>query len=677
MSSALVLPLLGSFHARAQADAVIRVSSAQGEPGEEVTLDFRGDLSEPARTILVQFDVLAAAAEFLRVDVQNTASEHVHPRGIFFNPRLFKGGYMAGVDFIMETGQVGPGDDLLLFRAVFRIRHDAAPGESPVSFPASHVTTVGGRTLPTTVVSETRLTVLPPSGPRPVGGLVCTASSRGVSLSWSSVETYDAIHVLRDGVPLEVLPGDAASHSDAPPPGPTRYEVLGTRGGERSLRLACEVLVDVPRPEPIADLQCSISESGVGLVWTNGEAYDAISVLRNGRAIAEVPGSATSHDDPLRTDLFTIYTVRGRKDGVETLPSSCRVNELSDRFLLWADDVRAVPGQARVEVPFFITNPEPLSGLQVALRVDPAGARISELSVDGTASDSAQYDYFAYQKTVLDRGETAAGLLFDHTPPKGFLFPPGGHQHFLTLRVDLLPETASGHSIPVELGRTGKPFGSPRLGCWISVSKGPGHDLGMEPDLQEGSILIGQSPVPELEGARAIRGGGEGGGAVGGAGNPGDAIRLSWRNGGAYDRIRIERDGEFLTEIPGDAENHLDSNPGPGVHRYRLVALQGEASSFPAVVWARPEGIPGTFVRGDADGDEIVGLTDAVFIVQALLLGGPQPGCFDAADGDDNGRLDLTDAIVVLLHLYRGGGPLPPPGSDPWFDPTDDALSCG
>src|SRR5437867_4464910 len=45
-----------------------------------------------------------------------------------------------------------------------------------------------------------------------------------------------------------------------------------------------------------------------------------------------------------------------------------------------------------------------------------------------------------------------------------------------------------------------------------------------------------------------------------------------------------------------------------------------------------PVGVPGTFLRGDADSDGRVALTDAVKVLQYLFRGGGQPECLDAAD---------------------------------------------
>ncbi len=91
--------------------------------------------------------------------------------------------------------------------------------------------------------------------------------------------------------------------------------------------------------------------------------------------------------------------------------------------------------------------------------------------------------------------------------------------------------------------------------------------------------------------------------------------------------------------------------------------------------------IPGgnKFVRGDADFNKAVNMTDAIVLLLHLFQGGSL-ACEKAADADDNGELEIADAIFILKYQFLGGS-LPPPPFDPeaavpGFDPTGDALTC-
>lgn len=94
------------------------------------------------------------------------------------------------------------------------------------------------------------------------------------------------------------------------------------------------------------------------------------------------------------------------------------------------------------------------------------------------------------------------------------------------------------------------------------------------------------------------------------------------------------------------------------------------------------------FVRGDTNADGSVNMTDAIFVLNYLFLGGPEPPCMDAADVDDNGgdQPNITDGIRILGWLFLGGvEPAPPTPTttdyrigDCGIDPTKvgDSMEC-
>jgi hypothetical protein len=83
-----------------------------------------------------------------------------------------------------------------------------------------------------------------------------------------------------------------------------------------------------------------------------------------------------------------------------------------------------------------------------------------------------------------------------------------------------------------------------------------------------------------------------------------------------------------------------------------------------------------TFIRGDATGDLVVNLTDAIVTLGYLFLSGSEPACLDAADADDSGFVNITDPVFVLDHLFRGGPSIALPFPEPGRDPSEDGLSC-
>lgn len=75
------------------------------------------------------------------------------------------------------------------------------------------------------------------------------------------------------------------------------------------------------------------------------------------------------------------------------------------------------------------------------------------------------------------------------------------------------------------------------------------------------------------------------------------------------------------------------------------------------------------FLRGDANADKEVDVSDAVSVLFFLFTGGPEPKPREAGDSDGNGHLELTDAVYLLMFLFQGGSPPPPPFPEPGLIP--------
>ncbi len=153
---------------------------------------------------------------------------------------------------------------------------------------------------------------------------------------------------------------------------------------------------------------------------------------------------------------------------------------------------------------------------------------------------------------------------------------------------------------------------------------------------------------------------------------------------------------EWTTDTPADSRvefglpgafDHVASDPAyVTAHRVTLAPLsrgesyEARAASSNAVgtttsspVTFRTERF---FVRGDANDDGRLDLSDAIQILRVLFAGGTA-ACRDAADANDSGTLDVSDAVTVLGYLFARGAPLRAPFPAPGPDPTTDGLACG
>lgn len=106
------------------------------------------------------------------------------------------------------------------------------------------------------------------------------------------------------------------------------------------------------------------------------------------------------------------------------------------------------------------------------------------------------------------------------------------------------------------------------------------------------------------------------------------------------------------------------------------ITLSNELGTVTAARAYEFESMPDFFVRGDADSNGELELTDAIFHLDALFRGGPASSCADAADANDDGLLDLSDSVYSLWFLFIGGPAPPPPFPEPGTDPTEDELGC-
>ena len=86
---------------------------------------------------------------------------------------------------------------------------------------------------------------------------------------------------------------------------------------------------------------------------------------------------------------------------------------------------------------------------------------------------------------------------------------------------------------------------------------------------------------------------------------------------------------------------------------------------------------PGSFVRGNSNADLNVDISDGIFSLTYLFIGGEEPGCLDAVDANDDGLADITDPIYTFTFLFLGGPDIAAPFPQCGVDPTSgDPLTC-
>ncbi len=107
--------------------------------------------------------------------------------------------------------------------------------------------------------------------------------------------------------------------------------------------------------------------------------------------------------------------------------------------------------------------------------------------------------------------------------------------------------------------------------------------------------------------------------------------------------------------IPLTWTNTLGSPPVENV-----IVIADGTGNFPnlidAVVPMEPQ-FSGGFMRGDANGDGVVQITDAVFILADLFQGGPTTRniCFAANDVNSDSMIHLADPVFLLNFIFAAG----------------------
>jgi len=122
---------------------------------------------------------------------------------------------------------------------------------------------------------------------------------------------------------------------------------------------------------------------------------------------------------------------------------------------------------------------------------------------------------------------------------------------------------------------------------------------------------------------------------------------------------------KFYFIIPGSASSgQTDTVEVDGYNQY-LPLFSGSIAKYQAVPMA------GTIssgccnddgIRGDADDDGSLNITDAVFLVDFIFFSGPPPPCFEEGDVNGDAAISVADAVHLVQYIFFGG---PPPADCP------------
>lgn len=310
-------------------------------------------------------------------------------------------------------------------------------------------------------------------------------------------------------------------------------------------------------------------------------------------------------------------------------------------------------GSSGQTVPLLADVDQDAYAFSVSLSFDAAKIRVTGVQL-GSALAGLAPEY-SEGKISNSPGSVVHGVVFDLSDPITKKLAAGTGRELLVLTVDVVAAAASTTQVQF-VDQQGPPA---RVNV-LTDSQG----RSVKPALASGTLTL-SSVSPKIESLLQ---------------NEGEAGKVFLVVGKNFDAagLRVTVCGKSAQfEFRGvDRETLFVTAPACGTLGWSPVTVCtdfGCATETNGFLYTQPAGT--TFIRGDANADGRVDLSDAISILNSLFLGIPSLApCADASDVNDEGRVDISDGIYLLSYLFQGGDAIPPPYPNPGVDPTPDSL---
>jgi len=546
-----------------------------------------------------------------------------------------------------------------------------------------------------------------------------------VLLVWQKPLEYDWVIIARNYDFVALIPGSQRYFLDRNVlPGNYTYRVFGVLGSSISPPASCEVALPRPPVPPPRNLRCTfigalaggdtadVHPGFVDLNWENGGDYERVVLLANGEELVQLPGNSTGYRDHNPRPGKNTYSVFGAVGLRRSRAAQCEVEvrigpppapqELTCALVLPADLPEPVPlpvpepfaavaaqGEAPPRVPLPPgTLPETTVSLSWVnpVRYDSLLIYRNDLLVTTLAGDREQYfDHLPLSAQGRVHEYAVVGQLGKQDSPKASCrvrVPGSSPRDILSFSPRTFPLELSPDEAQVATDEALVPPGDGRVFCVASHSAPlQGWSFGVCSDprfLQVAGATIEGTTVAALNDGQG----------------PSFLVIDHFEEGVTLAAIVDEADPTDTLEA-ANADSllsvHYEAGPDalPG-GRYPVRYCDTLGAPPVAVIYVvegldvRPATLGGTvalppdpslfLLRADANGDEAVDMSDALFILNWLFLGGPEPGCLEQADVNASGDVNLADAVFELQWEFSGGPPPPPPFPECGPDPA--ALGC-
>ena len=436
-----------------------------------------------------------------------------------------------------------------------------------------------------------------------------------------------------------------------------------TTGGETSAQVE-------PCEGPVAQLGCNLEAAGLSLSWINPDQADlegTISISVDGVEVAVVPGDSTSALVPAEgfsplgsricvTNPSGLSACCGAYPGTE-LYINCGGEALSEAAGNALGDGRSWLEDSTLNPSPFLATPEAVAQNYRTIRRPPFEVVDTQL-VEPEFFDNPQGSVLFATERELD-----GDIVYNIAMPRGnyevtLLFAEGANSQQC---LDIEDPAESGRYCRVSDLYLNGELVADQFSRHVEAQRALGNEL---PNSDYGVALAKGPYVLEGVSQVTVRVGDLPGGSIfrpNKAAINGIAIRQAG-DGPPLPPLEICDNG-----VDDDGNGDIDCQDAFCTDAVNCQAAPGER-----------------FVRGDANSDGSINLTDGVVPLLFLFSGGAPPACADATDTNDTGNIEITDAIIIFSWLFTGGVPpqAPSPRS-PGYASTDcgpdasaDGLGC-
>ncbi len=513
-----------------------------------------------------------------------------------------------------------------------------------------------------------------------------------VLLKWENPAEYSGIMIFRNKCLIAKLEGTETSYLDKGLlPGAYVYSVVGVLDHGQSIPTICKIEVTGPVPPP-QRLTCEslpidcLSEDGsssdcigavVKLAWYNPVRYEKIVIMREGEEIAQLAGERTYYyDKEVEPGGTYTYAVIGiMRSGEESEAAECEVSIPPEPLKPPYDLVCETSDQT---VKLSWTN----GAAYAAILISRDNASLVEL--EGEAETYVDENVPVGRHVYLVSGVDEAGT--QSSPARCRVYVQGtvlrNVLHFgRNISTDVLPP-ADGTATCYENNKD--PIEAWSFGVCNDPAEMAPEDATIEDTFVQ-TLNGGEGPgffVVDITNSGVTMAAIVQDYSQGGTGDTAGQTGIEPGENRSLLRITYTQTADSTRTgiVDGDIYriNYCSQLGDPAVSVLYVVDGYETRPDTVSGVVRFPSQQPVEFIRGDANEDSAVDISDVVRILNYLFGGGATPTCMAANDANGSGSVNIADPVFILNYLFLSGDAPPAPFPDCGLpeNETAGALSC-